>query len=240
MDALSSVLGAELLGAYLFGSAVSSGLRPRSDLDVMAVVSSRMTTSQKEQLISHLRGISRDPRHLEVTIVVETDIRPWRYPPRMELQYGDWWRKEFEGGDLQPWEEMNPDLASLISMVLDASTVLHGAPPGEVFDPVPRADYIKALQEGVVGLIDDLSSDTTNVVLTLARIWSGLETTENRSKEAAADWVLQRLPEEHKLVLEEARAIYLGPLEAEPFDFISRAQAYARHVLQQIDKSDSR
>lgn len=237
MKALRDALRGSLVAVYLFGSAVSSGLRPRSDLDVMVIVSVRMTISQKSQLIAQLLGLSGNPRHLEVTVVADKDIRPWTYPPRMELQYGDWWRKEFESGDLQPWQAVNPDLASLISMVLDASTVLHGPPPDQVFEPVPRADYTKALRYGIAALMDDLQSDTTNVVLTLARIWSGLATGESRSKDAAASWVLPHLPEQHRLVLEEARAIYLGDLQPEPSDLAARAQPYAEHVLEQIQRA---
>ena len=152
----------------------------------------------------------------------------------MELQYGDWWRKEFEGGDLQPWEEINPDLASLISMVLDGSTVLHGPPPDHIFDPVPHDDYRTALRQGIPRLIEDLPSDATNIVLTLARIWCALETGEGRSKDAAADWALLRLPEEHEPVLAEARSIYLEETPDQSPDFVVRAELYAEHVLGQI------
>lgn len=144
MTLLRDVLGEALVGAYLFGSAVTSGLQPRSDLDVMAVVSRRTSTTQRAQLITQLLEISGHPRYLEVTVVSQSDVRPWRYPPRMELQYGDWWRNEFEHGELQPWDEMNPDLASLITMVLDAGTVLYGPPPDEVLDRASRR-----LQKGV-------------------------------------------------------------------------------------------
>jgi streptomycin 3"-adenylyltransferase len=56
----------------------------------------------------------------------------------------------------------------------------------------------------------DIHSDTRNVILTLARIWSTVSTGIIRSKEAAADWALDRLPETHRPVLARARAIYLG------------------------------
>jgi hypothetical protein len=58
--------------------------------------------------------------------------------------------------------------------------------------------------------MDELLSDTRNVLLTLARIWTTLATGTIRSKDAAADWVLERLPDEHRPVLAHARAVYLG------------------------------
>jgi streptomycin 3"-adenylyltransferase len=62
----------------------------------------------------------------------------------------------------------------------------------------------------IPGLLDDLETDTRNVILTLARIWTTLATGDIRPKDAAADWVTKRLPENLRAVLARARAIYLG------------------------------
>ena len=43
-----------------------------------------------------------------------------------------------------------------------------------------------------------------------ARIWSTLVTGVIRSKDAAADWVLERLPNEHQPVLTRAREAFLN------------------------------
>ena len=96
------VLGEAVIGAYLYGSAVTSGLRRDSDLDVLVVSSRRMTAPERRALVDGLLPISRaqddhqDKRHLEVTFVARPDITPWHSPPPMELQYGDWWRSELE------------------------------------------------------------------------------------------------------------------------------------------------
>ena len=59
--------------------------------------------------------------------MVTSDVRPWRYPPRMDFQYGDWMRAEFEAGDLEPWPSaVNPDLALLVTMVLQSDAVVFG------------------------------------------------------------------------------------------------------------------
>jgi len=63
----------------------------------------------------------------------------------------------------------------------------------------------------------DIDSDTGNVILTFARIWSTVATDVIRSKDAAADWALDRLPEAHRPVLARARAIYVGD-QAERWD----------------------
>ena len=235
LSLVRDVLRKDFVAAYLFGSAVLGGLRPDSDLDVMVVSARPSTPPEKQRLATRLLRISGRPRPLELTIVVTADIRRWRYPPRMDFQYGDWWRHEFERGEAEPWASAtNPDLASLIRMVLLADTPLHGPPPGKIFEPVPRSDYVAALVESIDELIHDIESDTRNVVLTLARIWSGVVTDQVRSKDAAADWALPRLPPRHRGVLAEARAMYLGDGEGEPDDFGPRACSYAKHVVAEI------
>ena len=146
-----------------------------------------------------------------MTIVVEGDLKPWRYPPTIDFQYGDWLRSEFEKGNVEPRPTIvKPDLAVLIAMVLLANTTVLGPPPAEIFDPVPNDDLVNAMVGDIDRLTGDIDSDTRNVILTLARIWSTLATGVIRSKDAAADWVLDRMPKAHSPVLARARAIYLG------------------------------
>jgi streptomycin 3"-adenylyltransferase len=224
------VLGPDLVGAYLFGSAVLGGLRPRSDLDVLVASRRRSTRAEKRRLAERLLRISGRPRPVELTIVVESEVKPWHFPPRMELQYGEWLRNEFERGEVEPQQATNPDLALLLTMVRLADCPLVGRPPAEVFDPVPRDDLERGMRDAIGPLLDELEPDTRNVVLTLARIWSTLATGEIRSKDAAADWALARLPDEHRAVLAHARAVYLGEQEERWDDLATCVRPHADHV----------
>jgi streptomycin 3"-adenylyltransferase len=237
------VLGDDALGAYLHGSAVLGGLQHDSDLDLF-VVSMRPTTSdQKRALVRGLLPISGrgDPsgraRSVELTIAVGSEVRPWRYPPALDFQYGDWWRAEFERGDLVPWKSPNPDLAPTITMVLLGNQALFGPPPAEVLDPVPAEDVVRALLDGIPDLLGDLDTDTRNVVLTFARIWTTVETGAIRSKDAAADWALARLPDEHRPVLARARAIYLGDEQERWADLRPRVRPHVDYVLGEIERA---
>jgi streptomycin 3"-adenylyltransferase len=237
---LADVLGDDVVGAYLHGSAVLGGLRPRSDLDVLAVSTRQTTHDEKRRLVERLLVVSGSgspgpPRPIELTIVVESEVRPWRYPPSMDFQYGDWWRSEFEAGNLEPWpSRTNPDLATLLTMALLGNRPLVGPPPAEVLDPVPRADYVRAIAGGMDELAGDLAGDRRNAILTHARIWSTLATDMIRTKDAAADWVLERLPPEHRAVLARARAIYLAEEDERWDDLESRIQPYADYVAAEI------
>lgn len=239
---VDEVLGPDVVGAYLHGSAVLAGLRPRSDIDILVVTRRATTRAEKQRLVARLLSISKPhppgPRRpVELTIVVQAQVRPWRYPPRFDFQYGDWLRRDFEAGNVEPWPTTtNPDLASLLTMVLLANRLLLGPPPAEVLDPVPRGDYIQASVGDIDTLLGDLAWDTRNVLLTLARIWSTLATDEIRSKDAAAAWALERLPREHQFVLARARAIYLGAEDERWDDVEPRLRPFVDYVVAEIKR----
>lgn len=234
---IRDALGEELVGIYLHGSAVLGGLRPRSDLDVLAVAERRTTIEERRRLADVALAVSGDPRPVELDVVVQSEIRPWRRPARTDFHYFELHRAEWEGGNLEPWSDhANVNLASTITMTLAGNRTLYGPPPAAVFDPVPRDDYV----DSVLGYLDevdqDVEWDTRNVILTLARIWSAVATEDVHSKGSAAEWALRRLPEEHRPVLELALAVYRGEAEEPGWnELCPQVQAYVDHVRARID-----
>ena len=99
-----------------------------------------------------------------------------------------------------------------------------------------RRHLTRAMLEGIEPLLADLDDDTRNVLLTLARIWTTLGTGEFRSKDAAADWALERLPAEHAAVLVRARAIYLGEVPERWDDLAPRVRPHADYVVAEMKK----
>ncbi|MEV0640251.1 aminoglycoside adenylyltransferase family protein [Streptomyces sp. NPDC050619] len=229
------VLGDNVLGIYLHGSAVLGGLRPHSDIDVLVVVHRHTTFGERGALVRELLKVSGgDARPVELIVVVQADVRPWRYPPTCDFLYGEWLRADFERG-VTPGPEPSPDLAPLLTMVLHGDAALYGPPPRHVLDPVPPDDLARAIVEGVPQLMRELDSDTRNVLLTLARVWTTLATGTIRSKDAAADWAIERLPARHRPVLEHARAVYLGEREEHGDDDPhSRVRPCAEHLVEVI------
>jgi predicted nucleotidyltransferase len=81
LAAIRDVLGPDVVGAYLHGSAVLGGLWPRSDIDVLVVSRRRTTREEKRRLVDLLLTVSAPPslgpqRPVELTILVESEIRP--------------------------------------------------------------------------------------------------------------------------------------------------------------------
>src|SRR5258706_3539946 len=166
-------------------------MSPTSDLDVLVVTRRGTTETERRRLVEALLALPVPPsayepakpeeRPIELTIVVEADVRPWRFPPRMDFQYGDWDRPDFARGVL-PAARPNPDLAILIDVARRGREALIGPPPATFFEPVPRADLVAAMVADLDALVRDLGPDTRNVLLTLARLRMTLDTGESGSK----------------------------------------------------------
>jgi len=216
LSLLNDILRNSLLGVYLYGSSILGGLQKYSDIDLFVVSDRSTTREEKSQLAVGFLQISgiymkSTKLPLEITMVTKPEINPWHYPPRFDFQYGDWLRNEFESGMIEPWltKEM-PDLALLITQLLLSSKTLLGPNPDQLLQKVPYNDFIVATIHTLKNLISDLSNDTRNVFLTLARIWCTVETDTIRSKSAAADWAIDHLSDKYRPVMKRAKAIYIG------------------------------
>ncbi|MER6603577.1 aminoglycoside adenylyltransferase family protein [Streptomyces parvus] len=238
------VLGGDLIGAYLHGSSVLGGLKPASDVDVLLVSRRSMDRRARRVLLDGLLRISGSGggvRPVELTVIVQSEVRPWRYPPTCDFLYGEWLRAEYEAG-MVPRAEPMPDLALLISMTLTGDAPLTGPRPAQVLDPVPHADLVRASVVGIPELLDDLEGDTRNVLLTLARIWATLSTGRIEPKDAAAAWALAQLPHEHRAVLEHARHLYLNCRYSDERwseALRMRVRPHVDHVLAEIERQSS-
>lgn len=213
---LEGILEQNLLGVYMYGSAILGGLQKYSDIDLF-VISDRSTThEEKAKLAVNLLQISgvymkSEKLPIEITIIEKSEVNPWHYPPHFDFQYGDWLRKEFESGVIEPWSSKEmPDLALLITQVLLASKTLFGPAPNQLLCKIPYNDIIAAIIHSLKSLMLELDSDTRNALLGYARIWHTLETDAICSKSTAADWAIQRLPNEYRPVIKRAKAICAG------------------------------
>ncbi|MFF8104378.1 aminoglycoside adenylyltransferase domain-containing protein [Streptomyces sp. NPDC016640] len=239
------VLGGDLIGAYLHESSVLGGLRPASDVDVLLVSRRPMGERERQALLGGLLGISgsrNKARPVELTVVVQSEVKPWRHPPACDFLYGEWLRAEYEAGKV-PRPEPMPDLALLITMARTGDYPLAGPRPALVLAPVPHSDLVRASVAGIPDLLDNLDGDTRNVLLTFARIWTTLTTGQIRPKDAAAGWALAQLPPEHRPVLEHARQLYLNCRYSEEIwseTLQAQVRPHVDRVLAEIDQLSTR
>jgi hypothetical protein len=119
-------------------------------------------------------------------------------------------------------------------MVRQTGRPLIGPPPTELIDEIPTSDMRAALIGVIPDLQSDLADDTTNVLLTLARVWHTLEAGNFSSKDAAADWAIDRLPNADRPGLALARDVYLGVAVDDWSDRGSEADSTASVMVDRI------
>ncbi|WP_417310755.1 aminoglycoside adenylyltransferase family protein [Devosia sp.] len=216
MEVLRSALGTNLAAAYLYGSAVHGGLKPRSDVDLIAVVDAPLTPETTQTLLSGLLGLSghypvdfMGRRPVELTVFLSETLASFTHPLRGEFVYGEWLRSAFESGAL-PEPEVNPDFTLLLAQARQTAVALFGPPPTDLLPIVSPEDIRRASLGALPELLHGLAGDERNVLLTLARMWFTATTGKFTSKDAAAHWAIARLPAEHAALLAEARDAYLG------------------------------
>ena len=209
-----------LAAVHLYGSALDGGLQALSDIDLMVTVAAPLPQGVRQALVRDLLAASAPPgqhpalRALEVTVLVQGEVVPWRYPARRELQFGEWLREEIQAGRFEP-AVVDPDLAILLTKLRQGSVALLGPPAAQLFDPVPAGDLRRALSDTLTlwNGPADWAGEERDVVLTLARIWFSAATGRMAPKSVAADWAMDRLPAAHRALLFEARQAYLGQAE---------------------------
>jgi hypothetical protein len=233
-------LGHAALGAYEPDRRCWAA-QPTSDIDILVVTGRLVTLPEKRRLVAGLLAISAPfpppgpERCVEITVVAQAQVRPWRYPPSFDLQYGEWLRSRFERGDrrlLQP--AVNVDLTTLLTIVLLGDRPLFGPPPGALLDPALLEDCVRAMVSDIDLLMDELEHDTRNILLTLARIWQTVVTGVIARKDQAAAWALERLPPDHRHVMERARAMYLGRQPDDWTGLAAEARATAGYLSSRI------
>lgn len=211
------VVGDGAIGVYHFGSALMGGLRPGSDLDVFVVLDRETSLDERTALVGHFlsvsgrRGSRIAGRPIEVTMARQDELRPWRRDPLREFQYGEWLRDDYEAG-LVPEPVIDHDLAPLVATLLAASRALFGPPVEDLLAPVPEDQLVWAMRYGVPDLLNELASDTGNVLLTLARISYTIRHGRIATKDVAAAWALTELPDSLRDPLAMARLAYLGDI----------------------------
>ena len=243
VELLKRILGQDLLGVYLYGSSIVGGLQKYSDLDLFVVSERPTTADEKKEIdkellsISGIYKVSKNLLPIELTIVVKSDINPWKYPPLFDFQYGEWLREDIEKGTAQPLENREmPDLALLITQILLASKTVYVSDVKDLLPQVPFDDILRATDHEMSPLLADLPWDTRNVLLTLARRWYRLETDTISSKPTAAKWAIDKLPQEYKPAVEKAMRIANGEEPDEWDEIETVVKPSAEFMVKKIEK----
>lgn len=213
---VQEILSLDLQALYLHGSAVAGGLRPQSDLDILAVVDAPLSDEQRQDLIAALLTISAPhpatpggPRCIELVVCRLADLQRNEHPAKVEFIYGEWLRDAFREGYLSD-AAADPEYTLLLAQARQQAQLLWGRDVLADVPVTPIEHIRQAMRDGVEPLYEGLRGDERNVLLTLARMWRTGVHGDFMTKEQAAEWAIPRLPAELAKTLEYARLAYIG------------------------------
>ncbi len=216
LQILQRRLGKTLLAAYLHGSAVASGLREKSDVDLLAIIDDPLSRQTRLDLSSDLLAASgHHPvdrlgrRPVELIILRSADLTCLSYPARAEFIYGEWLRPAFESGAV-PEAETSPEITLLLAQARDAAIPLTGPDIDNFVPAIPFPAIRKAIGDLLPATLASIDGDERNALLTLARMWRTARTGEFVSKDEAANWAEPLMSGGAAATLAAARAAYLG------------------------------
>jgi Acetyltransferases len=231
------ILGDNLVGVYLHGSAVMGCFNSgKSDVDLLVVVKEEPTDTVKRAFMDMVVSLNETgpAKGIEMSIVERSVCKPFVYPTPFVLHFSkmhlDRYRNDPEDY-IAKMKGTDRDLAAHITVIRARGVCLCGAPIDEVFEEVPKQDYIDSLWHDIADAEGDIADDTMYLTLNLARVLAFLQDGSVLSKKEGGEWGLKNLPEKYHGLLREALSEYRG--ETPGYD-ISAAKEYAGAVLSLI------
>lgn len=202
VDDLGGTLGDELVGAYLFGSAVSGGFDPAiSDLDAMVVTQSPVDGQPFERFAGIVERLqAREPAwagRLDIVFIGRSTLADFRSGggPFLEISHEEPLELKRRADEwLETWY-----------LARTADWPVIGPPPAELIPPISTREFLDDVVRGVPWFIAPERNKGTDAwlayrTLTLCRLLLSLESGAVCSKVEGAAWAIERYPEQAPLI----------------------------------------
>ena len=238
VDRSRSILRDDLVGIYLHGSAAMGCFNPqKSDLDYIVVVDRPMPDAVKRAFLEMVVDLNTQgpAKGIEMSVVLRKVCRPFVYPTPYELHFSaghlDAYRADPEGY-IRRMQGDDKDLAAHFTIIRARGRCLYGAPIEEVFDQVPRRDYLDALWCDVENASEEIETYPMYLTLNLARVLAYGSEGLILSKKEGGEWALRRLPSEYRPLITDALREYC---ESARVDYdATLAKRYAAYAVGRI------
>ena len=217
-EQVQAALGQTLVGIYLHGSLALGGFNVElSDLDLLFVTRQSMAVETKRQLMQLFLQSSQAPCPLELSVLVFSDIHPFRHPLPFDLHYSEYWRQQTQedivNGAWQHWNDetrADPDLAAHLTIARHRGLTLFGQPAADVLPFVPSQDYLSSLVGDYLDARVVRAQKPVYFILNACRIHAYRSQQLICSKDEEGVYGLQVLPTSFHPLIQHALDLYRG------------------------------
>ena len=235
------ILGGNLAGIYLHGSAVMGCFNPeKSDLDLIVVVNEPVSDTVKKDFMDMVVELneSAPAMGIELSVVTRNVCDPFVYPTPFELHFSvahlGWYRNDPDDY-IQKMNGTDKDLAAHFTIIRSRGQCLYGAPMNEIFSPIPKDDYMDSIRNDIAEAVDEIGDNTMYLTLNLARVLAYKEEDLVLSKKEGGNWALMNTPTQFHPLIQDAMTEYA---ESKNIVYDSElAKQYAAYMLDRINRS---
>lgn len=237
-DMSRALLGENLVGVYLHGSAAMGCFNPKkSDVDLILVVRESVPDTVKLAFMRQVVAMNEEapPKGLELSVVKQEDCDPFQYPTPYELHFSATHLARFRqdpGDYVARMRGRDKDLAAHFTVLRHCGVVLYGEAVGTVFGEVPKADYIDSLWYDIENAAADIGEHPVYMTLNLCRVLAYLREGQVLSKKAGGEWGLHTLPKRYHPLIREALCCYVTDEQRLPHG--GTGPDFAQYMLAQI------
>lgn len=227
------ILGDELVGVYLHGSAAMGCFNARkSDIDLLVVVKGTIPDEVKRRFMEMVVELNAHApeKGLELSIVREDVCRPFVYPTPFELHFSNAhlnWYQTDPAGYIEKMKGTDKDLAAHFTILYHRGKCLWGKGIRDVFEEVGGEFYFDSIWYDIQDAETEIMENPVYMILNLCRVLAYREEGLILSKAEGGRWGLENVPEVYRPLISQALQEYLcnEPIKLEE-DCACRYAAY--------------
>lgn len=236
------ILGNNLTGIYLHGSAVMGCFQPgKSDIDLLVVVKEEIPDEAKRQFMDMVVELNKQApaKGLELSIVKENVCNPFIYPTPFELHFSvahlSWYQSNSQDY-IEKMKGTDKDLAAHFTIVYHRGQVLYGKKISEVFATVPKENYLDSIWNDIENAVEEIAENPMYLTLNLCRVLAYKRDGLITSKQEGGEWGLKHIVRPEFLDLIKAALQEYQGNEAMVFEAV--AKEFAEYMLGEIKENE--
>lgn len=234
------ILGDNLIGIYLHGSAVMGCFNPEeSDIDLILVVKDEVSDAAKRQFMDMVVELNKQApkKGLELSIVKEEVCTPFVYPTPFELHFSvahlNWYQSNPEDY-VAKMKGTDKDLAAHFTIIYHRGQVLYGKEIREVFAGVSHEAYMDSIWSDIEGAAEEVSENPMYIILNLCRVLGYKEEGLILSKKEGGEWMLGKLAADEWRAVEKPAGVVCRGNEERNFEGLETGLCMEKHFAKLI------
>lgn len=209
-----SILGNNLIGIYLHGSAVMGCFNDKkSDIDLLIVIKKDISDEIKQLYMDMVVELNKQApvKGLELSIVKKDVCNPFVYPTPFELHFSNThlnWYQSDPKDYVTKMKGTDKDLAAHFTILYHRGKTLYGEEIREVFSEISRADYFDSIWFDIENAKEEIVDNPMYIILNLCRVLAYKKDNLILSKQEGGEWGLKNVLSKYTGLISEAIAEY--------------------------------